>query len=242
MSVTELRSGDDVIARLTAIDVASGKADGVGCFTRLYLDVTRSVQKRLGQATFANPPFLARLDVVFATLFLHAFDTHGRDPRKVPRAWAPLFELRGRHGIAPLQFTFDGMNALINRDLPVALVACLRELGTSTTDQPDFERVNNVLEQVEGNVKQRYLGGHLRTVDRLIHRVDRIDDVVAMLDIRRAREAAWVNGQALWALRDDKRLAADYLTALDRSVGLASRGLLQPADTWLQRLGRVVRA
>jgi hypothetical protein len=236
----QVRSVDDVIVRLTAIDVASGKSDGVGCFTRLYLDVTRSVQERLGLATFANPAFLARLDVVFATLFLNAVDTHTRDPRKVPRAWAPLFELRGRRGIAPLQFALAGMNAHINRDLPVALVACWRELGISATDQPDFERVNDVLEQVEGNVKQRYLGGPLRTLDRLVHRIDRIDDVVAMWDIRRAREAAWVNGQALWALRDDKRLAADYLAALDRSVGLASRGLLQPADTWLQRLGRAI--
>ncbi len=241
MSVTELHSVDDVIVRLSAIDVASGKADGVGCFTRLYLDVTRSVQERLGQATFANPPFLARLDVVFATLYLNAFDTHARDPKKVPRAWAPLFELRGRRGIAPLQFALAGMNAHINRDLPVALVACWRELGVNATDQTDFEQVNDVLAQVEDKVKQRYLGGPLRTLDRLVHRVDRIDDVVAMWNIRRAREAAWVNAQALWALRDDKRLAANYLAALDRSVGLASRGLLEPADTWLQRLGRLIR-
>jgi len=241
MSVTELRSIDEVIARLTAIDFSVGRKDGVGCFTRLYLDVTRSVQERLGEATFANPAFLARLDVVFATLYLEAFDTLSSDPDRVPRAWAPLFEERGRHGIAPLQFALAGMNAHINRDLPVALVACWKELGQSATDQADFERVNDVLAHVEGKVKEQYLGGPLRLLDRLLHRVHRIDDVVAMWDIRRAREAAWVNAEALWALRGDQQLVANYLAVLDRSVGLASRGLLQPADTWLQRLDRAIR-
>jgi hypothetical protein len=235
-----VKSIEEVIARLAAIDVSLRPSDGVGCFTRLYLAVTRSVQERLGQATFANPAFLERLDVLFATLYLDAFDAQSASPGNVPHAWAPLFEARGRHGIAPLQFALAGMNAHINRDLPVALVACWRELGLSDTDQADFERVNDVLALVEGNVKQQYLGGHLRLLDKLIHRVDRIDDVVAMWDIRRAREAAWVNAQALWALRGDKRLAANYLSVLDRSVGLASRGLLQPADTWLQRLGRAL--
>ncbi|MDX6276927.1 MAG: hypothetical protein QOJ72_1055, partial [Nocardioidaceae bacterium] len=141
-------------------------------------------------------------------------------------------------GIAPLQFALAGMNAHINRDLPFALVACWRELGVSPTDQADFNRVNDVLAHVEASVKQHYLSGPLRMLDRLVHRVDRIDDVVAMWNVRRARDAAWVNAQALWALRDDERLAAEYLAVLDRSVGLAGRGLLQPADTWLQRLAR----
>jgi hypothetical protein len=184
--------------------------------------------------------FLARLDVSFAGLYLDAVDACARDPRQVPRAWAPLFELRTRRGIAPLQFALAGMNAHINRDLPVALVDCWRERGVGPTDQADFDRVNDVLARVEGTVKQHYLGGTLRRLDRLVHRVDRIDDVVAMWDVRRARDAAWVNGQALWALRDDERLSARYLAVLDRTIGLAGRGLLQPADTWLQRLARTI--
>ena len=235
-------SVEEVIARLESIEAPLGRADGVGCFTRLYLDVTRAVQTQLAKAaTFENPPFLARLDVVFAGLYLEAVDAHARDPHRVPRAWAPLFDMRGKPGIAPLQFALAGMNAHINRDLPVALVACWRELGPSPTDQRDFDRVNDVLARVEGSVKEHYLGGTLRALDRLVHRVDRIDDVVAMWDVRRARDAAWVNAQALWALRDDKQLSAEYLEVLDRSVGLAGRGLLQPADTWLQRLGRALK-
>ena len=79
-------------------------------------------------------------------------------------------------------------------------------------------------------------------MDRLVHRVDRIDDVVTMWNVSRARDAAWVNAETLWALRDQPALSARYLDALDRTVGLTARGLLVPADTWLQRLARMVRS
>ena len=60
-----------------------------------------------------------------------------------------------------------------------------------------------------------------------------------MWNVARARDAAWVNAEALWALRDEPELSARYLDVLDRTVGLTARGLLVPADTWLQKLGTV---
>ena len=88
-------------------------------------------------------------------------------------------------------------------------------------------------------MKSQYLSGWLRKLDHLLHRVDRIDDIVAMWDVGRARDAAWVNAEALWALRDQPELSARYLDVLDRTVGLTARGLLVPADTWLQKLARL---
>ena len=221
------------------------RSDGVACFTRLYLAVTKGVDERLTGVTFADPAFLARLDVVFADLFLTALAGFSGDPARTTPAWAPLLEARSRRGIAPLQFAFAGMNAHINRDLPVALVSTCRELGVTLEEgspqHADFERVNDLLATVEGEVKSQYLTGWLRTLDRLVHRVDRIDDIVAMWNVRRARDAAWTNAEALWAIRDEVSLSSDYLATLDRMVGLAGRGLLVPADTWLQRLARLLR-
>ena len=68
----------------------------------------------------------------------------------------------------------------------------------------------------------------------------RLDDAIAMWDIRRARDAAWTNAEALWALRETPPLYRRYLVALDESTGLAGRGLLTPADTWLAKLRRVL--
>jgi hypothetical protein len=235
----------EVIAQMEGIVTPLPRSDGVACFARLYLAVTQGVDQRLAGVTFADPGFLARLDVVFADLFLVALEAFSGDPARAPHAWAPLLEARSRRGIAPLQFAFAGMNAHINRDLPVALVSTCRELGHTLEEgspqHADFERVNDLLAIVEGEVKSQYLTGWIRTVDRLVHRVDRIDDIVAMWNVRRARDAAWTNAEALWAIRDDADLSRDYLATLDRMVGLAGRGLLVPADTWLQRLARRLR-
>ena len=237
-------SVQEVVTRMEAIVAPLSRSDGVGCFTRLYLAVTQGVQERLVGVAFVDPAFLARLDIVFANLFFTALEQSQRDPGKAPHAWRPLFESRSRHGIAPLQFAFAGMNAHINRDLPVALVTTCREFGigldSGSPQHQDFERINGLLATVETQIKQQYMTGWLRTVDRLIHRVSRIDDIVAMWAIQHAREAAWINAQALWAIRDNADLSVDFVAALDGTVGFAARGLLIPADTWLQKLGRTL--
>jgi hypothetical protein len=230
----------EVLAQLQAVAAGLPRGDGLACFVRLYVEVTDGVNAALDRSTFANSAFLERLDVVFAGLFLRTLEASAKAPGSVPRAWAPLFEARSGRGIAPLQFALAGMNAHINRDLPVALVATCRELGVELrpdgAEHADFERVNALLGQVESRVKQEYLTGWLKTVDRLVHRVDRLEDVVAMWDVERAREAAWTNSEALWALRASPELSARFLLTLDRTVGLAGRGLLIPAESWLGRL------
>ena len=87
--------------------------------------------------------------------------TPSRAIRLVPHAHGCRFEARSRRGIAPLQFALAGMNAHINRDLPVALVTTCEELGLELrADSPqhsDYIHVNDVLEQVEAQVKAPYL-------------------------------------------------------------------------------------
>ena len=55
-----------------------------------------------------------------------------------------------------------------------------------------------------------------------------LDSVVAMWNVRRARSAAWVNAETIWALRDIPFAAGRYVVTLDRMVGFAGRGLLRP--------------
>jgi len=74
-------------------------------------------------------------------------------------------------------------------------------------------------------VKAELVTGSLGHVERSLGRVD---DVVAMWKVGRARDAAWVNGETLWALRGVPQLRAEYALTLDRMVGFAGRGLLRP--------------
>ena len=193
--------------------------DGVACFTRLYLAVTEAVS---GADGFAAPEFLTRLDVRFAELFFRALD----DP---PRAWAPLLEARARSGIAPIQFALAGMNAHINRDLPLAVVQTCEELGLELRrpgpEHADFLAVNALLVETEERVKREFLTGNLAIADDVLGEVD---DVIAMWNVERARDAAWTNAEALWVLRISPSLADAFVLALDRMVGFAGRGLLRP--------------
>ena len=235
----------DVIRRLGTIEASAPAGDGVACFARLYREVTENVAADVARRDFEESRFLEALDVCFANLFFSALESYGRDPSSTPSAWVPLFAQRSRRGVAPLQFALAGMNAHINRDLPVALVTTCRELrldlGDTSPEHTDFEHVNMLLSQVERRVKSSYLTGWLAWVDRLVHRLHRIDDVLAMWDVERARDAAWTNAQALWALGVEPPLAGDYLLALDRMVGLAGRGLLIPADSLLLKLARALQ-
>jgi hypothetical protein len=235
----------EVIARMKGIQTGSPRSDGVACFAQLYCEVTQGVHVEVAQRLFVDEAFMVRLDVVFANLFFAALETYERDAAATPSAWTPLFAARSRHGIAPLQFALAGMNAHINRDLPIALVSTCEERGvdlrTGSPEHTDYETVNGLLAHVEARVKASYLTGVLAVLDRIVHRFDRLDDVLAMWDIRRARDAAWCNGEALWELRGEATLYDEFVATLDRMVGFAGRGLLIPADTILGRLARALR-
>jgi hypothetical protein len=239
----QMKRVSDAVARLREIESSAGRSDGVVCFARLYREVTEGVAAQLDAHTFQNGSFVEALDLGFAGLFFDAHASFAEDPRTTPRAWLPLFERRARRDIAPLQFALAGMNAHINRDLPVALVDTCRSLGldlrTGSPEHADYLRVNALLAKVESRVKQSYLSSWTKLADRLLHRAGHVDDVVAMWDVARARDAAWTNGLALWRLRDDPGLSAQFLLTLDRMVGLAGRGLLQPQSSVLGRLRRL---
>jgi hypothetical protein len=218
-----------VIERMQAIEAALPARDGVAWFTRLYLAVTENVQAAIRPGAFRDPAFLERLDVVFANLFFSALKSFTADPASAPRAWAPLCAARSKRRIAPLQFALCGMNAHINRDLPVALVATATargvDLDRARRVHSDFTAVNALLAATEAAVKRSFATGVVAIADEAL---GRLDDRVAMWDVGRAREAAWVQAQVMWQLRAVPPLERRYLATLDRTVGFAGRGLLVP--------------
>jgi hypothetical protein len=226
---TPVATIDGVVAIQRAIDLALPATDGIACFNRLYMTVTDNViaaEQRGG--TFGDVPFLSALDVSFGNLYfaaLAALESGGA----VPRAWAPLFSARGRTDIAPLQFALAGMNAHINRDLPVGIVETFSKLGLAmarpSPQADDFDRVNDVLATTEQQMAATYFTPLMKQLNRAF---DGVDDVVANWSVHEARAAAWVNGSALWRLRGETSFASAYLLALDGMVGFAGRGLLIP--------------
>lgn len=214
-----------VIARLRELQAQFAPDDGVGAFNRMYLQVTELVDERIGDGFFADPVFLARLDVVFAGLYLDAVD--GRPAKEADPCWQPLLECRG-NTLASIQFAIAGMNAHINHDLAVALVRTCRQLGLSPSDpgvKADYDKVTQLLAEVHEQVRQSFLAGVALRVDQ---EVAPLLTLVGAWSIGRARDAAWVSAGVLWKLRRDPGLAEEFRRNLSRSVGLASRTLLTP--------------
>jgi hypothetical protein len=170
---------------------------------------------------------MSHLDVVFGNLYLDAVRLSVQQPALVPRAWAPLFDRRSDRRVMPLQFALAGMNAHINRDLPVAVATTCVDLGTSPdqgSHHTDFQRINAVLAQVEPAIRQSFSDALLQSADRA---VPGLQDVVANFDMVKARETAWANAQTVWVLKQFSSASeAAFVEGLDHLVGFAGRGLL----------------
>jgi hypothetical protein len=222
---------DGVIARMREIDAGLSTDDGISVFNRMYLSVTERIaaivthQADAGPRAFEDTETMAELDVRFASYWLSACDADGSG-RTVPSAWRPLFDARGG-GRLPVQYAISGMNSHIEHDLPIAVVETCRSRGLEPDDlHRDFEAVNDVLAQVESQVRRSFLTEVGREVD------DRIGPVVHLLStwkIDKARDLSWVTAETLWALRQTTYVRDRFLDGLGHTVGMTSRALLIPA-------------
>lgn len=218
---------DDAVEIMTAIERELTRSDGVWWFNHLYLRVTVAVRGAVTTTTFRDPAFLEQLDIVFANLYFDAVEAGHSDPQRVPSAWRPLFDCRNQNGILPIQFALAGMNAHINRDLPAGIVASYLATDGAPTQggvrYDDFNKVNDLLEAVEEEIRGQFSTGIVAIVDAL---AGEADDAVAMWKVRAARETAWTNAEVLWALRTKPVLRDAFFSRLDKFTGFAGRGLL----------------
>jgi hypothetical protein len=228
-----LRTVDDVLDRLRSISRETRAPDGVRTFNRVYLTVTERVAEGFGtpasgtRGRYRDEAFMAQLDVDFATLWIDAYDA-AKGGRRVPPAWAPLFEDRRNRSLLPIQFALAGMNSHIEHDLPLAVVTTCASRGTSpgrAAVRADYAAVNAVLAGVEAEIRRTFLTEVERLADEhigpLVH-------LVGSWSIEKARDLAWVNVEALWSMRRLPPLAERFSAALAHTVGMASRYLLTP--------------
>lgn len=227
---------DEVLARMRAISDVLPPRDGAAVFNTMYLRVTEMIAQALETgAHFRDPALMTDLDVRFAGLWLDAHDAAAAT-RPVPSAWSPLFEERATAGIFPIQFALAGMNAHIENDLPLAVVAtCLA--NDVPLDRPavrhDYEVVNDLLAAVESEIRRSFLTEVKRYVDDAI---GPLVHLVSAWKIDKARDLAWVTAETVWATRHLPRLSARHVAMLGHTVGMASRCLLTPVGRRIQRI------
>jgi len=221
----QVTSVAEAIARMEAIEAALPPADGLACFNRMYLDVTRQVNSQLGQGFFADPAFMTQLDVTFANLYFAAAGAASTQA-SVPLAWRPLAEQRATAGIEPIQFALAGMNAHINHDLPIAVVSTCTALGTAPEDGShfaDYQKVDQLLDAAEQSIRQSFESTPELALDR---HLSAVDNLIGNWTVNSARDLAWTNCLLLWEVRDNAIARRLFLDALAGATASASQMLL----------------
>jgi hypothetical protein len=169
-------------------------------FSLVYLRVTEEYDRTVDADSgfFANTPFVNNEDAVFAGYYFSAYDDwYAGSPERVPPAWRVAFRAADAHEVSGIGDLMLGINAHVNRDLPFALAALGLFNADGSSRKPDHDRVNVILNRVEGAV----LTEAARRFDPSI--VDPSVDPTgltstALFQLLEAwRENAWRNGELL---------------------------------------------
>jgi hypothetical protein len=215
---------DDVISRMQAIDAVLPANDGIKWFNQLYLTVTQEVDLHPPGGAWQSPLWLTRLDVVFAGLYFNAVGGFLAG-NSIPSAWSAVFEARYRIGVDRIQFALAGMNAHINHDLALALLATDAELNVvpalDSPEHDDYQSVNGLLNTVMPSALTMLATDALGVLAQDTGKIGRL---LAFWDICRARDLAWDFSNNLRGLSALSRDAA--LNAQDALTGALGRAIL----------------
>src|SRR3954453_2632236 len=170
-------------------------------FLQTYQRTTMAVGKAIRDATFEDPDWVERWDVLFADLYLdaHDADIDGR-AAAVPRPWRLAFD--ADPPLPPLRHVLLGINAHVNYDLPQALLAAIdkKEFADEVLldrRRRDHERIDGVLSS-RVPAEDQALGGARSLLDRILTPLNRLG---SKRFLREARTKVWHNASELHAAR-----------------------------------------
>jgi hypothetical protein len=215
----------EVARELERVERELPRTDGVKWFAWLYADVTRAIVQLFDEDQLETPDFMADLVIRFGDRFIGSV----ADPATAALPWQPLFQLRHDPRVAPLQFAMAGLNAHVGSELPVGLADVAQSRGIdldhAEPEHDDWTKVNAVIAAVEPAAKRYLLTGAIKDMDPAF---GQLDDLAATWSVEAAREAAWVQGSAVWGLRDFPHVRDPYVATLARSTRMVCRLMLLP--------------
>jgi uncharacterized protein DUF5995 len=219
-----------VIAKLGALqsvldDLPPCRAGNrVAAFNELYLTITRRVDGAL-LTDASDPEFLELLDVEFAKRYFDALDRWNRDDEDTPDVWEVLFKRARDMRMSRLAAATLGVNAHINHDLALALVATWNGLGAPEDDviHHDYLLVNQIFYDEIPLLRQGYSTEWQMEID---HLVGPLDDWSQRMLVTVTRAHAWDQALRLWAVREDEGDFEQACRTMDRAASLIGEWLL----------------
>ena len=216
-----------VLATMHMIDNTCVVGDGLKWFNWLYLEVTQQVENRVSALGFGDTLWLTTLDIQFAALYFGALNAslHGA---VCPGCWSALFDVRNDIDVARIQFALAGMNAHINHDLPLAIIATCNCTGTApahgTPQYNDYTSLNQTMDALIQQAKQTL---NVRLLGDSLPAVTHVENTIAAWDLATAREAAWDTAENMW---NQPPLVLDaHMATIDGLTTVMSKTLLVPA-------------
>jgi len=191
---------DEVLLQLDEIIAQTIDEDSYLCaFVYVYRRTTFEIKKAIEAQQFEDPPRMEKMDVMFANLFIAAFNKYQRSTITA-KSWRLAFNSSGER-LAIVQHIMLSMNAHINYDLPVAAASVAK--GKEIIQlKNDFMKINQILAGLT-DVMQKGLG----KVSIFMKLLDvfgfRSDEKIINFSIKKARDFAWLNAMELALLQGD---------------------------------------
>jgi len=231
-----------VLARLIAVQkVLDGlpptpALNRVGAFNSLYYTITDRVAGALRGPEVRDRSFLELLDVEFAKRYFTALRLWGDRDDMTPDSWEVLFRRGQDRRVSRLAAAMLGVNAHINFDLAMALIATWEKLGPPGDDtHPDYLLINKIFYQEIPPLRRRYATGWQLDLDAVC---GDLDDWSQKLLVLSTRALAWDQAVRIWPLRHDPEDFAHAQLVMDRATALLSESLIV-GDGLVTRIGTV---
>lgn len=189
----------DMVANWEPWDAA---CDARAVFALTYLLTTEAFRDTLDDPSFfQDNDAIINLDRAFADLFFAAVE--GYQEGTAPPAWTVAFDAATNGSTNAVQDIFLGMNAHIQRDLPVALAAVGLVQADGSSRKTDHDAVNEILSGVLDHIEDE-IG---RLYDPMISLADAkpspVDEMGSLEMLKLWREGAWRNAERLVLARSD---------------------------------------
>jgi len=213
---------DDVVIQLTGI-IDAHRGSPLAFFPAVYRATTARVRLGIHNGSFVDGARMGRLVTVFANRYLAALDAVGVAGGPA-RAWQVAFDAATRPHTMILQHILVGMNAHINYDLPLAVIAAANGGDIAALEQ-DFSAINDILAALLDRVQEV-----IDEFSPLLHILDKVggrsDEQVVMFSLRTARKEAWQQATRLADESAEQRARSS--DSLDRWVALLASSIIVP--------------
>jgi Family of unknown function (DUF5995) len=199
-SAGRIQCVDKTIREMTRrSDALASTCDHNEIFSLTYLRVTEDYRRTIEGPFFDDTPFVNYEDTLFAHYYFAAHDAWvGGRIEHVPPAWRVAFDAAARHAVSASGDLLLGINAHVQRDLPLVLYAAGIVQPDGTSRKPDHDRVNVILNRVADDVLAEIARRFDPTVDDS-NLPTSLDDAALFQTLAGWREKAWRNAERLAA-------------------------------------------